>query len=971
MAKLSVVVPFFNVEAYIAECLDSLRTQTLTDIEIILVDDGSRDGSAAIAHAAAESDPRFRVITQDNQGLGPARNTGARHARGDYLAFADSDDVVLPEAYEKLVGTLDETGSDLACGGVLRVTDSGTRASRIHRPAFKETLQTTHIREHRELMRDRTAWNKVFRRSFWDQHGFVFPPGRYEDCPVTIPAHVLSRSTDVLGDAVYLWRQRPGSITAQRTDLGNLRDRFATMRVVADFLDQHARRLRRRHDRVIAETDIAFLLEAVASAHDLDPFVELGRSVLGWLDPAAVERLSGMDRLQLHLIRTGMTAELREVVDFVRTRLPDRAAVRRGLFKPRWYSDYPFRGDQRIPQELYDAEREMTLRGRVDDVRYTGGRIEISGHAYIRWLDSSRSDLALWLACGDRRVNLDITRVARPDVTADSRQSAVNHDNSGFVASFDPTCLDAAGTWRLHGEVVARGVVREGLFKASSKGGDRLLPPIPGPLCLHPELSCDDGLMVTAVEGCAGCPDLVGGVDRLEWAPDGTLRGLPGAMLVSGPESRPLNRDLRSGTWRVEVGGQPLRAAPALAADLPAPRTNGFQEMSFRIGPGNAVSLAVRPALGPDERGRYVNRRRGTARRRGPLREAALFDSYGGAQYSCNPRAISEELARRGGVDLIWVTRDAPLPAPSGVRQVLYGSRAHEEALTTSRYVIVNRRTQPAWYAKRRGQFFVQTWHGTPLKRLGSDIKDMPYGQRDLYEDLDRYSTMWDLFVSPNPFSTPIFRRAFEYGGEMLESGYPRNDLLFRPELAAGVRRRLGVSDEARLVLYAPTWRDDEHAGRGRLSLPFDLGRAAAALPEDHVLLVRAHYLVADRIAAHSGPRVLDVSRYPDMADLLLAADVLVTDYSSAMFDYASTGRPMVFLCPDLARYRDQVRGFYMDFEACAPGPIVSTTGELADALRGLDPGAYKQRYEAFQAAYCPWDDGRAASRVVDRLLKR
>jgi CDP-glycerol glycerophosphotransferase len=114
---------------------------------------------------------------------------------------------------------------------------------------------------------------------------------------------------------------------------------------------------------------------------------------------------------------------------------------------------------------------------------------------------------------------------------------------------------------------------------------------------------------------------------------------------------------------------------------------------------------------------------------------------------------------------------------------------------------------------------------------------------------------------------------------------------------------------------------------------------------------------------------VIDVSRYPDMADLLLAADILVTDYSSAMFDFACTGRPIVLFCPDLERYRDQVRGFYLDLEACAPGPLVATSDQVADALRDDDPTAYKLKYRDFQAAFCPWDDGHAASRVVTRLL--
>ena len=129
MAKLSVVVPFFNVEAFIAEALESIAKQTLQDIEVIMVDDGSADGSSVIAKSFAASDPRFKLVQQQNRGLGPARNAGVRHATGRYLAFADSDDLLDLHAYELLVGSLDKTGSDIACGGVRRFRSTGLESS--------------------------------------------------------------------------------------------------------------------------------------------------------------------------------------------------------------------------------------------------------------------------------------------------------------------------------------------------------------------------------------------------------------------------------------------------------------------------------------------------------------------------------------------------------------------------------------------------------------------------------------------------------------------------------------------------------------------------------------------------------------------------------------------------------------------------------------------------------------------------
>jgi len=157
MARLSVVVPFFNVKAYIGEALESIARQTLQDIEVIMVDDGSTDGSALIAKSLTARDPRFRLIEQPNRGLGPARNAGVREASAPYLAFADSDDLVHPHAYELLVSSLECTGSDIACGGVRRFKATGLESSWLHDEAFKETVQRTHVTRRPILLRDRTA----------------------------------------------------------------------------------------------------------------------------------------------------------------------------------------------------------------------------------------------------------------------------------------------------------------------------------------------------------------------------------------------------------------------------------------------------------------------------------------------------------------------------------------------------------------------------------------------------------------------------------------------------------------------------------------------------------------------------------------------------------------------------------------------------------------------------------------------
>ncbi len=240
--RLSVVVPIYNVERYLEECLDSIAAQSFSDFECVMVDDGSSDTSAAIAQGYAARDPRFRLVQQENRGLGAARNTGWRHidAGGDYLAFVDSDDTLPPGAYQLMIDTLDETGSDFAAGNALRFRAAGYYQSHAHSKPFGETRLRTHVSQIPSLVTDRTAWNKVYRRSFFDGAGVRYPEGiLYEDAPVSVPLHYLAGSVDVLSEPIYHWRVREDgevSITQRKTDPRGLVDRVRSMELVREWL---------------------------------------------------------------------------------------------------------------------------------------------------------------------------------------------------------------------------------------------------------------------------------------------------------------------------------------------------------------------------------------------------------------------------------------------------------------------------------------------------------------------------------------------------------------------------------------------------------------------------------------------------------------------------------------------------------------------------------------------------------------
>lgn len=346
-----------------------------------------------------------------------------------------------------------------------------------------------------------------------------------------------------------------------------------------------------------------------------------------------------------------------------------------------------------------------------------------------------------------------------------------------------------------------------------------------------------------------------------------------------------------------------------------------------------------------------------------------VYNSFRG-RYSCNPRAVFENLReRRPDWRHTWlVDPERAADFPPDVEAVPYGGAESAAVLEDAALVVSNDHLGFDW-DKPAGTVYVQAWHGTPLKRIHHDVRWAPEGR---LAALDLDVARWDHLLSPNAASTPRLRDAFRFAGPIHETGYPRNDVLrsARAErVRAEVRARLGVAEGTTAVLYTPTWRDDVvFAGDGP---DFTLALDPERLGPDHTLLVRTHSMVTGRPGGADGGRLVDVSRYPDVGDLYLAADVMITDYSSTMFDFAVTGKPLLFYAYDLDDYRDRLRGFYFDLAEDPPGPVLRTQDEVFDALADLPgvEGRYREAYARFRASYCSLEDGHATERVVDLLL--
>ncbi|MFD9484897.1 CDP-glycerol glycerophosphotransferase family protein [Streptomyces sp. NPDC059991] len=354
-----------------------------------------------------------------------------------------------------------------------------------------------------------------------------------------------------------------------------------------------------------------------------------------------------------------------------------------------------------------------------------------------------------------------------------------------------------------------------------------------------------------------------------------------------------------------------------------------------------------------------------------PVRDEAVFSAYGNRGYACNPAAIEakvRELVPR--VRTVWVAAPAQLhTVPPATRKVAPDTFAYWTALARATYLVSNVEFDGR-LVKRDGQVLLQTHHGTPLKTMGLDLMDRPAAARDTdFAHLLARSDKWDYSLSANLHSTLTWERTYPSGYTTLEYGYPRNDVFHGASAAdvARLRDGLGVPADATAVLYAPTHRDYRR-GQHR---PLDLERVARMLGPEVVLLTRAHFTYGAPLADQDAhPRIIDVSGHPSVEQLCLAADALITDYSSLMFDYANLDRPIVIHADDWEAY-EAARGTYFDLRAFPPGAVARTEDELIDIFTtGHWRGSRSaQLRAAFRARFCPYDDGHAAERVVRRVF--
>ena len=1162
---LSIVVPVYNVEQYLEECVLSIVGQRYKRLQIILVDDGSTDGSLKIAKKLARADRRIMVVSKENNGLGSARNTGISHAKGRYLASVDSDDIVPKDAYLLMLESLNKTGSDFVVGSINRLTGKKRSKPKWAQEVHAEDRLHITLSEYPEVLHNVFAWNKVFVKDFWDKSLVSFPEGvLYEDQELTAKAYNEAQAFDVLKSVVYDWRIRSdrSSITQQKDNVVDLADRLLVTSRVNDYLLASVSAATYEYWLVkVLGTDLSLYYVQIPRVGD-DYWrilqARLGH-VLESVPPEVLEKIDVHERILLNCIKEDNRVDFERVIhwnsengrSFPYELVSDRLYARPGYVQEM--------GSVPRSDLLATRPEQLRIKGELDEIRPgDNGLVEVYGCAYVQGIDLQKMDLQptfrlMNVGTGESHP-LKYSARTDPHIDVRANDAWTSYSNSSFKLliqanelSNDIDC-SFRQEWRLdisfnilgttiHGGLSSRSMTGAGalfpLLAVDDEGGrwicrystalglsflrenyrclmERVsikgrrvscsMPGASGDSFSHLLFECRQlGLQaigskrsdssgdvsfdcnlpelpkrvrefdayvwkVRAVtnEGRAYDVGLRAAIDRhqnsedqcclLEVRPSGLgyvqlsdrrsivrvenwsvdteretvsltigysegsvspLQNVPRTYFANGrsqitakssswivpgvtaehvfglrgPRWDTLAASVESGMYTLRhVGGdesgsdqiQWTEVAPSAQGGLPEHHSTKNVNLTLARTPqASALSLRIGPPLAMSERGKLMQAR---LHRSIPdllmepiLDGAVLFESFGGKTIGDSPLALFEEMIRRGDTrPKYWSVSDHSVVVPQGAQAVIMYSKEWYRVLHTAEF-LVNNNNFPYFYRKHDKQKYIQTWHGTPLKRIGNDIPTSTLSLAYI-KLMKKESEYWDYLLAQNDFAARVLPNAFGYAGEVLNLGYPRNDILSSPDAetrSREVREALGISAEKTVILYAPTWRDNSRNENNQYAFVnyLDVDKATSILGENYVFLIRGHHNVAQQRTSLSGRNVLDVTSHPNINDLILASDCLVTDYSSIMFDYVVTGKPLFFLVPDMEAYRTQVRGFYFNFEEGAPGPLVGNTTALVDHLLNNTASSSKaDKYDEFCSSYAGRDDGLASARVYERV---
>ncbi len=974
---VSVVVAVHGPANFLDACVASFLDAGHDKVEVLLA---PLDPAAERAAAAARStDRRVRALPLDGAGVDGA----VAAARGTYLAFADADDVVEPGALGSLVQALETSDSQLALGPVATARGGVIRPRPWVGTLFAGRLSVQTLGSCPDAVVGADLVGSLFRTQAWRAVGESVADWTAREVPA-VRMLLASTSFEVVPGPAYVVHARDASLPVDeqaRFRPSVVAARVGALRQVARLVAATDPAIYRRW-LVLTLTHVlpGLLVDTIGGGQrTLELLSPLVRDLVADTGPGALADVPVAARM-LSRASQGSLHDLALMQDLLADNphgLPcERSAEGAQVVRLPAGLAVPVPDAVRRIEQVDRVLRTVVGTMRRDDT----GSLRINGAAFVEYGERATPPSVTLASPDGRQVPMHVQPRADPDLNLWARRAWEDRADVGFTARLEPGLEPGGpdGPWRVDVHLGRRAGSHE----------VAITTPPPDDVATLRAVELDDSgaepVLVLTGAGSASVPASVrlAGTKGAAAAVPLPTEGVPGSWTVRLPLVTDLFGSsvlLPAGRYVVQVEQAAASGYAAVEAvwDAASPQGEliGERLRVVRSDSSEGPTLTVSAPLGHDERSAYDQQRLQSGVYAAPGTSSSplvLLETFRGRSVGDSPGAIGREIMARGlDLDLAWVVDDPSVVVPEGTRALPRRSERWYDALARAR-VLVSNAGAPHWWQKRTGQIHLQTWHGTPLKRIGEDRGPGDFATWRHRRRMALQAAGWDAMISPSPFCSEHFRSAFRFDGRFLEVGYPRNDVLLDPTRAdvvrTRVRARLGLSDSDRVVLYAPTWR--EYVGvRDAKPLYLDAPALIGSVP-DAVVLVRGHYNSthqADVFIDHA--RIRDVTRYPDIADLYLVADVLVTDYSSVMFDFALTDKPQLLLVPDLEQYRDVERGFYFDLEEAAPGPMVADTDEVAAALTAEDVHAGARA--DLRARFNPWDDGRASVRAVDWLLSQ
>lgn len=914
----------YNDVTNVPTAIKSVQNQTLQNLEIIVVDDCSADNTEDVVKDIVAADERVRYIKRkkNSGGCGAPRNDGIAAAKGEYIFFLDSDDELERHALKNLYLAAIRDKVDFVMGETVRYNLVNKKERAWLPYLFKEEMRSINIIDYPALVDDTLSTNKLYKTSFLIDNNLKFVVDvHFEDIIFSALVFAKAKKITILPDVVYIWKVYPTaerkSITNQRDTEKSIRDRIFAIKQRGDIYSNL------KDESIMSQHYINFLkhsamLYLMDSADYTDSHIN---TVIHVLKPE-VQALADkyFDELEVH-----------ERVIYAMLLLEDKVGLRElayyRKYKKRLAGKFINKNNRIywVSSAAKSPGKDMRIKGLQDVTAFYIQQTPVSECVYLHQITSIKRNIGSIEITGvsqDPLKKIDFNRNVNADLIV------VKRDNK-IVRNIFPMMIHTTGQ-KIHWKVRIKD------FNFSLRAGY-------GPW---------DGYVRLQQDGCTNESPLYMNTKKSEER-----------LIIHS--TAPLRRIIGIGLeiYRTVNGNLAFRHTEGARRR----RVMGIYKRITALG-------AKFGSLSQRVKRRLIERYIYPLARKLPLNKKLIFfESQLGQMPTGSPKALYDTIVqddRFNAYTFVWSANTSTSLCDRRTKCIKRESWRYFWVLSRAS-ILIEDQTLPYYFVKRKGQLYVETWHGVPFKKMGLDEPKIQRSAR-LSRSIVKRAKAWDALIAPSQYFVDTFVRSYRYTGRLLTQGTPRNDQLVTTPDTLFIRAKLDLPKERKIVLYTPTFREVSRSNGGKFELPFDMYKWRERLGSDVYLLIRTHYLNQVSIPKRFAQYCMNVSDYEDINELYLVSDLMITDYSSTMFDYATLKRPMVFYAYDYADYTQSERGSYFDLIERAPGSVVLQEDDLYDAVeKSLQQKNISAKYKKFLKEFCGDEDGRSSERIVDYIAKK